>query len=115
MSSIFHKSTMMLGRLRESLRRRFSPSRLLRRRDGLARIDDGGAGAEWIVARELTAYTVLDASSIPAKRRNGYAATQLARWAPFADPPFHTEWVGGRAMACAWARGKALDAHAVPR
>jgi len=113
MSSIFHKSTMMLGRLRESLRRRFSPSRLLRRRDGLARIDEGGAGAEWIVARELTAYTVLDASSIPAKRRNGYAATQLARWAPFADPQFHTEWVGGRAMVWAWSRGKVLDDEAV--
>lgn len=34
----------------------------------------------------------------------------VARWAPFANPQSHVEWMGDRAMVWAWSRDQILDA-----
>lgn len=97
------------------MQRRFSPTRHLRRSDGLDLVEAGGGGHEWIVARELCAYTVVDASAVPAGKRRDFAATAVRRWSPFADPQSHVEWVGDRAMVWAWSRARVLgDAEAAP-
>lgn len=72
------------------------------------------------MARELSAYTVVDASAVPGKLRRGYASTAAGRWSPFADPQFHFEWNGGKAMVWAWSRagvleGDGLEAVSPPR
>lgn len=90
------------------MQRRFSPTRHLRRSDGLDLVEAGGAGHEWIVARELCAYTVVHASAVPAGKRRDFAATAVRRWSPFADPQSHVEWVGDRAMVWAWSRTRVL-------
>lgn len=92
------------------MRRRFSPTRHLRRSDGLDQLEAGGAGHEWIVARELCAYTVVDAAAVPAGKRRDFAATAVRRWSPFADPQSHVAWVGDRAMVWAWSRARVLGA-----
>lgn len=94
--------------LRERLQRRFSPSLFLRRADGLVQVGEGGGAHEWIVARELCAYTVLDAHAIPAGKRRGFADTAVRRWSPFQDPQSHLEWAGDHAMAWAWSKGRVL-------
>ena len=97
------------------LQRRFSPSRYLRRSDGLQRLVQGGAGSEWILARELCAYTTLDGAGVPAGKRRGYTAMAVRRWSPFADPQFHVQWVGQRAMVWAWSAARILEFDSVGR
>jgi len=70
----------------------------------------GGAGSEWLMARGRCAYTVLDASSVPAAKRRAFASMAVNRWAPFADPQAHVQWVGDSAMVWAWSQ---RDAQAV--
>lgn len=94
--------------MRDRLRQRFSPTRHLRRNDGLETLVHGGNGHEWIVARELCAFTVLDATGIPAPKRRGYAANLVARWSPFEDSEYHVEWAGDAAMVWAWSRARVL-------
>lgn len=97
------------------MHRRFSPTLHLRRSDGLQALEAGGAGHEWIVARELCAYTVVNASAVPQGRRREFAATAVRRWSPFPDPQSHVEWVGDRAMVWAWSRARVLgDADEAP-
>ncbi|MDE2407745.1 MAG: hypothetical protein KGL91_07775 [Xanthomonadaceae bacterium] len=71
-------------------------------------MSEGGNGQEWLLARQLCAYTVLDGSAVPARKRKGFVDMALARWSPFADTQSHVEWVGDRAMAWAWSRGRVL-------
>lgn len=82
---------------------------MLRRGDGLVRLEEGRAGQDWILARRFCAYTLLDASSIPVARRRGYAAIAVQRWSPFADTRFHIDWVGPRAMVWAWSNAQILE------
>lgn len=97
------------------MQRRFSPTLHLRRSDGLQALATGGAGHEWIVARELCAYTVVQASQVPQGRRREFVATAVRRWSPFSDPQSHVEWVGDRAMVWAWSRARVLgDADEAP-
>lgn len=83
---------------------------MLRRSDGLIRLEQGRAGQDWILARRFCAYTLLDASLIPAAKRKGFAAVAVQRWSPFADTRFHIDWVGTRAMVWAWSNAQILDA-----
>lgn len=108
MNSPFPKTARLLQRLRTRLKQRFSPSRLLRRSDGLRPLSHGGGGREWVLARGLCAYTLLDAAAIPLAKRRGYADMAVKRWSPFADPGFHVEWAGARAMVWAWSNGRML-------
>ena len=82
---------------------------MLRRSDGLVRLEQGRAGQEWVLARRFCAYTLLDATGVPLARRKGFAAIAAQRWSPFADTRFHVEWVGSRAMIWAWSTGQILD------
>lgn len=84
------------------MQRQFSPSRLLRRSDGLKPLSQGAAGSEWVLGRGFCAYTVLDCPALPAARRRAFVATAVRRWAPFPDPQYHVEWAGPRAMVWAW-------------
>jgi hypothetical protein len=88
--------------------RGFSASRWLRGSNGLRQLSEGGNGQEWLLARHLCAYTVLEGAAVPARKRKGFVDTALARWSPFADTQSHVEWVGDRAMAWAWSRGRVL-------
>lgn len=91
---------------RERLTQRFSPSRYLRRSDGLQLLSAGGAGSEWVVARGLCAYTLLDGAAVPTGKRRGFVAMAVRRWAPFADPASHVQWVGDKAMVWAWSQAR---------
>ena len=46
---------------------------------------------------------------MPPARRKAFALGQARRWAPFADPAFHVEWAGDRAMVWAWSLASVLD------
>lgn len=92
------------------LRRGFSPSRWFRGREGLRQLSEGGARAEWLLSRGMCAYTTLDGSSVPPRRRAGFVAMAVGRWSPFSDTQSHVEWVGDRAMVWAWSGGQALAA-----
>lgn len=95
---------------RPRLGRGFSPSRWLRRAEGLQRITEGGNGQEWILARGLCAYTTLDGAAVPSRKRQNYAQMAIARWAPFPDAQSLVEWVGDRAMVWAWSKSQVLSA-----
>lgn len=62
-----------------------------------------------MLARGLCAYTTLDGAAVPARKRRGFADMAVARWAPFASPQSHVEWIGDRAMVWAWSRDRILD------
>lgn len=109
MDSPFPKTQAIPSKLWLGLRRRFSPSRYFRRDDGLLRLSDGGSSQEWVLARGLCVYNVLDAGAVPPRKRKGFIAISLARWAPFADPDSHVEWAGDRAMVWAWSRAAILE------
>ena len=88
--------------------RGFSASRWLRGSNGLRQLSEGGNGQEWLLARHLCAYTVLEGAAVPARKRKGFVDMALARWSPFADTQSHVEWVGDRAMVWAWSRARVL-------
>lgn len=94
--------------MRARLRQGFSPSRHLRRTDGLQQVVAGSGGQEWILASGLCAYTVLDGAAVPARRRGRFADMAITRWSPFSDPQSHVEWVGDRAMVWAWSKERVL-------
>ena len=96
--------------LRTRFARGFSPSRWLRRTDGLQQLAEGSNGQEWVLARGFCAYTVLDGAAVPARKRRGFVEMAVSRWSPFADPQSHVEWAGDRAMVWAWSRTRALEA-----
>ena len=89
--------------------RGFSASRWLRADDGLQRLSEGANGQEWILARGLCAFTVLDGAAVPPRKRRGFAQMAVARWAPFPDPQSHVEWSGDRAMVWAWSRARVME------
>lgn len=95
--------------LRTRFARGFSPSRWLRRTDGLQQLTEGGNGQEWVLARGFCAYTLLDGAAVPARKRRGFVDMAVSRWSPFADPQSHVEWAGDRAMVWAWSRARALE------
>lgn len=93
---------------------------MLRRSDGLTRLQEGGVGQEWILARRFCAFTLLDASAIPFVRRKAFVDIAVKRWSPFADTRHHIDWVGAHAMVWAWSHSQILDigdgeVAAVPR
>ena len=96
--------------LRTRFARGFSPSRWLRRTDGLQQLAQGSNGQEWVLARGFCAYTVLDGAAVPARKRRGFVEMAVSRWSPFADPQSHVEWAGDRAMVWAWSRTQAMGA-----
>lgn len=101
--------------LRTRFARGFSPSRWLRRTDGLQQLAEGSNGQEWVLARGFCAYTVLDGASVPPRKRRGFVEMAVSRWSPFADPQSHVEWAGDRAMVWTWSRARALgDDHEGP-
>lgn len=95
--------------LRTRFARGFSPSRWLRRTDGLQQLAEGGNGQEWVLARGFCAYTVLDGAAVPARKRRGFVDMAVSRWSPFADPQSHVEWAGDRAMVWTWSRSRVLE------
>ena len=88
--------------------RGFSASRWLRGSDGLRPLADGGNGQEWVLARGFCAYTVLDGSAVPPRKRRGFVDMAVSRWSPFADAQSHVEWIGDRAMVWAWSKSRVL-------
>src|SRR5690606_13042171 len=116
MNSPYLKIGTSLQALRDRWKRRFSPARFLRRTDGLEPVRDGAAGQEWLLSRELCAFLSLGTGAVPAARRRAYLDTAVRRWSPFADPSFHVEWAGDKAMVWAWSQAQALgDALTPPR
>lgn len=82
---------------------------MLRRSDGLTRLQEGGVSQEWILARRFCAFTLLDASAIPFVRRKAYADIAVQRWSPFADTRHHIDWLGAQAMVWAWSHSQVLE------
>ena len=63
-----------------------------------------------MLSRGFCAYTTLDGAAVPPRKRRSFADMAVARWAPFANPQSHVEWMGDRAMVWAWSRDQILDA-----
>lgn len=62
-----------------------------------------------MLARGLCAYTVLDATSVPERKRRSFVGTSTARWVPFPDFEAHAEWAGDKAMLWAWSKSALRD------
>lgn len=58
----------------------------------------------------MCAYFVVDCAGIPSGKRKQFVTTTVARRAPFADPGYHVEFAGSRAMVWMWSRQKIQDA-----
>jgi hypothetical protein len=71
-------------------------------------LSEGGNGQEWVLARGLCTYTVLEGAAVPPRKRRAFVAMAVSRWAPFADAQSHVEWVGDRAMVWAWSKAQVL-------
>lgn len=67
-----------------------------------------------MLTRGFCAYTTLDGSAVPPRKRRGFADMAVARWSPFADTRSHVEWSGDVAMVWAWSNeGVLVDAGGV--
>src|SRR3546814_14894709 len=97
MSLPFLNRSTQISKWRDQLRQRFSPSRYLRRSDGLRLLAAGGAGSEWVIARGRCAYTVLDGGAVPAARRPAFGRIAVKRRAPFSSSPAAVPWATGKA------------------
>ncbi|GHC09874.1 hypothetical protein GCM10010080_26560 [Thermomonas carbonis] len=84
----------------------------MRGTDGLRQLSAGGNGQEWVLARSYCVYALLDGTSVPPRKRKGYAEMATARWSPFLDTESRVEWQGNRAMVWAWSRARALAGEA---
>ncbi|MDE2156357.1 MAG: hypothetical protein KGJ32_10755 [Xanthomonadaceae bacterium] len=102
MNSGFQHARETGGRLLAKLQRHFSPTRLLRTRDDLLPLREGGRNAEWVISRGLSLFVPVPCAAVPRKRRADYVATAVRRAAPFADPAWHTAWSGDLAMVWVW-------------
>lgn len=89
-------------RLLSNLRRHFSPTRLLRTRDELLPLREGGRHAEWVISRGLSLFVSVACAAVPRKRREAFVATAVRRAAPFVDPAWHVAWSGDLAMVWVW-------------
>lgn len=96
--------------------RGFSASRWLRASSGLRQLAEGRNGQEWVLGRGFCAYTVLDGSAVPPRKRRGFASMAISRFTPFPDTESHVEWVGDRAMVWTWSRAQAatVDGEQLP-
>lgn len=94
------------------LERRFSTTRLLRSSRGTELLRAGGNAREWIVARSLCVYALIDYSNVPAAKRRGFVEISVRRLAPFPDPECHVVWAPTAAMTWIWPRSRTLTEEA---
>lgn len=85
------------------------PTRWLISRDGVTRVLARGRQEEWLVGRELCAFTSIDLSHVPLAKRKTYVRTAVRRIAPFLDCDSHAEFSGTRAMVWMWDRAALAD------
>lgn len=102
MNSGFRHVRAASERLFAKLQRRFSPTRLLRTRDELLPLREGGRHSEWVISRGLSLFISVPCAAVPRKRREAFVATAVRRAVPFADPGWHVAWSGDLAMIWAW-------------
>lgn len=102
MNSGFRRARAASERLFAKLQRHFSPTRLLRTRDELLPLREGGRRTEWVVSRGLSLFISVPCAAVPHKRRDAFVATAVRRAVPFADPAWHVAWGGDFAMVWAW-------------
>jgi hypothetical protein len=86
----------------QTLQRRFSATRLLRRAEDVETLRAGGRATEWVVPRAHCLFFTLDVAKVPAKRHESYAALAVKRMAPFAAPDWHAITRQGQMMVWAW-------------
>ncbi|MFN7521476.1 MAG: hypothetical protein ACK5VV_13760 [Lysobacteraceae bacterium] len=86
----------------QTLQRRFSATRLLRRAEDVETLRAGGRVMEWVVPRAQCLFFTLDVAKVPAKRHESYAALAVKRMAPFAAPDWHAITRRGQMMVWAW-------------
>ena len=86
----------------QTLQRRFSATRLLRRAEDVETLRAGGRATEWVVPRAQCLFFTLDVAKVPAKRHGSYAALAVKRMAPFAAPDWHAITRQGQMMVWAW-------------
>lgn len=81
---------------------------MLRRRDELLLLQEGGPSQDWVISRQFCAFTAIDAAAVPLPSRKGYLSTVVRRWSPFPETGFHAEWAGARVMVWAWSTPQVL-------
>lgn len=86
----------------QTLQRRFSATRLLRRAEDVETLRAGGRSTEWVVPRAQCLFFTLDVAKVPAKRHESYAALAVKRMVPFASPGWHAITRQGQMMVWAW-------------
>lgn len=86
------------------------PSRWLINRERVERVLTRGRQEEWLVGRELCAFTCLDLSVVPLAKRKAYVKTAVRRLTPFRDCDTHSEFAGSRAMVWIWDQAALIEA-----
>ena len=69
-------------------------------------------GVQWVLARPLYRFHVIDLAQVPAKNRAQALKLELAQWTPFAQPDYYVGWHGQRALVWAWDATKLQTAMA---
>ena len=61
---------------------------------------------QWVLARPLYRFHVIDLASVPQKNRAQALQLELAQWTPFSHPAYYIGWNGGQALIWAWDKEK---------
>ena len=57
---------------------------------------------QWVLARPLYRFHVIDLASVPQKNRAQALQLELAQWTPFSHPAYYVGWNGAQALIWAW-------------
>lgn len=82
---------------------------MLRTRNELLPLREGGRHSEWVISRGLSLFIPVPCAAVPRKRRGAFVATAVRRAVPFADPAWHVAWSGDLAMVWAWPQEDLMD------
>jgi Tfp pilus assembly protein PilN len=57
---------------------------------------------QWVLARPLYRFHVIDLSQVPLKNRPQALKLELSQWTPFSHPAYYVGWNGAQALIWAW-------------
>ncbi len=92
----------MYSQLRRALR--LNPRAFVHFPDHVQRPDPGFGKAEWILARGLCHFKLIDLSHVPLRERARALSLQVGQFSPFAASDHYALWQEGRALVWYWDR-----------
>ncbi|MEI6599789.1 MAG: hypothetical protein WCN21_04905 [Comamonadaceae bacterium] len=89
---------------------RFPVRRFVQSTDNIQTPANRVGALEWVLARPLYRFHLIDLALVPAKNRAQALNLELAQWTPFANSAYYIGWHGQQAMVWAWDADKAAQA-----